>query len=471
MIGLAAAVTALFAVVPAAEAYIYWGHFAYQKGVGRAALDRSGANESFIPAAPGQYANSRGVASDGTNVFWGADDPYQAARVGRAAVDGSNPNYSFTGATGFTITGMALSPTHIYWSADNQDTSEIGRTPIQGGQQFQSFGSVFGDPHPHACGVAVDDTYVYWANRTTSTIGRASLAHFGEAGNADGNWIKLGNRVMPCGIAVDANYVYWGVYEEIAPGASTPSPGTTLGRAKKVDGSAATNAFVGGANMVSGVAIDGSFIYWSNFANYAVGGGSIGRADLTGNGVDPTFVSGLSSPFGVAVDAAGPTPAPTFTNPQLPIPARPFPVYQPGGSAAPVFDSVQSSHDVWAPAKGSTAIDASAGRPVPRGTVFSFVLSRAAKVKIAIRRATSGRRAGRRCRATTRRLRRKPRCVRLVTVVTLTRRARAGLNKVPFTGRIRGRALAPARYTAVFTAKAGAASSRATTVRFRVVRP
>lgn len=215
-----------------------------------------------------------------------------------------------------------------------------------------------------------------------------------------------------------------------------------------------------------------AYIYWSNFNNYRVGGGSIGRANKTGTGVDPSFVSGLTNPFGVAVDAAGPAPRPPTPDVQVPIPDTPFPVYQPGGGAGPPhFTSVQSSHDVWAPTARSTATDASTARFVARGTVFSFALDKASTVQIAVRRVSTGRRVGRTCKAPARRLRRTHRCQRLTTVATLRRTAHAGANQVPFTGRIRGTALTPGRYRAVFTGQAAGANAQAVSVGFRIVRP
>jgi hypothetical protein len=73
----------------------------------------------------------------------------------------------------------------------------------------------------------------------------------------------------------------------------------------------------------------------------------------------------------------------------------------------------------------------------------------------------------RRCRAP-----RSPRtCQRFTTVVTLTRNAKKGLNAVPFSGRIRGKALAPGRYRAVFTPRSGRVAGKAKTVAFRIVTP
>jgi len=68
------------------------------------------------------------------------------------------------------------------------------------------------------------------------------------------------------------------------------------------------------------------------------------------------------------------------------------------------------------------------------------------------------------------RLRHKPRCTRTITVATLLRSAHTGVNKVPFSGRIRGKALMPGRYQATFTAADSAGASPSQTLSFTVVR-
>jgi hypothetical protein len=67
------------------------------------------------------------------------------------------------------------------------------------------------------------------------------------------------------------------------------------------------------------------------------------------------------------------------------------------------------------------------------------------------------------------RLRRRPRCTRTIAVVTLTRAGHAGDNKVPFSARFAGRALAPGRYRAVFTASDAAGRSTAHGLGFTIV--
>jgi hypothetical protein len=57
-----------------------------------------------------------------------------------------------------------------------------------------------------------------------------------------------------------------------------------------------------------------------------------------------------------------------------------------------------------------------------------------------------------------------------VTIATLTRSAHPGLNKVAFSGRIRGKALTPGRYQATFKAEDSAGVSPAQMLSFTIVR-
>jgi hypothetical protein len=131
---------------------------------------------------------------------------------------------------------------------------------------------------------------------------------------------------------------------------------------------------------------------------------------------------------------------------------------------------VSSSNSAFAPGRSSTPVQGTTS--AKRGTTFSFTLEAAGTVKIAIQRAMPGRRSAGRCRKPSRRLRRRPACTRWVTQHTLTRTAHTGVNRVPYTGRVRRKALRPGRHRAVFTATApGFAPSTAATVKFRIVRP
>jgi lysophospholipase L1-like esterase len=105
-----------------------------------------------------------------------------------------------------------------------------------------------------------------------------------------------------------------------------------------------------------------------------------------------------------------------------------------------------------------------------RGTIFSFRLDLPAHVTVAIERQTAGRRVGRSCRSPSSRLRHRPSCTRTIPIGTLSEHGRAGLNRIVFSGFVRGRALAPGRYLAAFRAINSAGPSTARTLGFRIVK-
>jgi hypothetical protein len=122
--------------------------------------------------------------------------------------------------------------------------------------------------------------------------------------------------------------------------------------------------------------------------------------------------------------------------------------------------------------KGGVRISA---KKAKRGTRFRFTLSESARVTITIERKLKGRRVGRgakaRCLKATRVNRKAPRCVRFVKVTSLGAQAKAGKQSLPFSGRVRGKALKPGPYRATIVAKdtAGQTSSPHR-VSFRIVR-
>jgi hypothetical protein len=172
-------------------------------------------------------------------------------------------------------------------------------------------------------------------------------------------------------------------------------------------------------------------------------------------------VGGLENPHHTAsIVGCSVSPGPTTgTSPgavagPLPLPSAPFP---------PSVSALSESHTVFRVGAKSSPLLGRTTRSFPRGTTFSFRLNQPAVVAVRIQRKLPGRRVGRVCKAPSRLLRSRPRCTRLVTKATLRRTARVGLNKITFSGRIRGRALHPGRYRAAFVAAntAGASALRA----------
>jgi hypothetical protein len=160
-----------------------------------------------------------------------------------------------------------------------------------------------------------------------------------------------------------------------------------------------------------------------------------------------------------------------YTGPPAPPSGNPPPAGGPGGgstapipgggSRSPTMSQLAETNTVFAVAPTSTPLRGrTAAAPPKRGTIFRFRLDQPATLTIVI--TTSAK-----CQRTTAGRRRNLRCAR--TVARLTRSAHAGVNKLPFSGRIRGKPLNPAVYRAVFAATSSGGRSGAKTLRFRIV--
>ncbi len=279
----------------------------------------------------------------------------------------------------------------------------------------------------------------------------------------------------PCGLALDGRYLYFGEY--IGPNAL---PGTRIGRVdRSVNPPVVTPNLIEGADRVFGLAVDAGFLYWTN-----AGSNSIGRASADGTGVQQSFIPNVFTPLGLAIDSAGGPPAPPFTGPPPPPAPKLAPQFQGG---------VESSNARFAVGRGSTPVSgrsaAKRREPLPRGTVFAYSLDKDALVTISFKRALPGRKvgtackalkrkpakkraAGKRKRSAKRKLSKRKRCQRFVKAGTpLTRSSHASVNTVPFSGRIKGKALEPGRYQATFTVAADGKTSPPATLRFAIVKP
>ncbi|HME68358.1 MAG TPA: hypothetical protein VKM54_00615, partial [Myxococcota bacterium] len=91
----------------------------------------------------------------------------------------------------------------------------------------------------------------------------------------------------PEGVAVDGTYIYW-----------TDVNTNSIGRAN-LDGTRVSQSFITGTNGPNGVTVDGTYIYWTNNGNGS--GNTIGRANLDGTDVNESFITGASGPDFLAV--------------------------------------------------------------------------------------------------------------------------------------------------------------------------
>lgn len=148
----------------------------------------------------------------------------------------------------------------------------------------------------------------------------------------------------------------------------------------------------------------------------------------------------------------------------------PDPPAGPGGPGAdttkPVLSAVKLSRKRFRVGKKATPKAAA-----KRGTSIRFTISEAATLRITVGRRASGRKVEGRCKPVTRKLRKKPRCVRWVKRGTLSRTVPAGAGRVTFTGRVGRKALKRGKHRFALVAVDAAGNRSATkTAKFKIVK-
>lgn len=269
---LLAAILALSLTLAArAEALVYWVN--YEDGtIGRANLDGTGVDQSFIAVAgfPGPYY---GVALDDKHIFWDTG----AGWIGRANLDGTGVDPSFIPtAAGASGAELALDDQHIYWS--NGSFGWIGRARLNGTNVDQQ---LLAPQSSYVKGLVVDEGSIYWSDYQNLRIGSGSLSPI----SVNPLFIQPTPN-SPEGLAVDEAHIYW-----------SNGSADTIGRANR-NGGGVDQAFIPTA-YAYGVDVDDSHVFWANYDT-----NSIGRAKLNGSGADPAFIGGAGGPQGLAVDWA-----------------------------------------------------------------------------------------------------------------------------------------------------------------------
>jgi Low-density lipoprotein receptor repeat class B len=249
--------------------------------LGRANLDGSGINQSFVPLPEA----ASGVAVDGSHIYWANPS---ANTIGRANLDGTGANQSFiSGASKPQY--VAVDGAHVYWTnaaTGVNGAGTIGRANLDGTSADQSF--IVGASNPQ--GIAVDGSFVYWANagttEATRAIGRANL----DGTSPSQSFVAVTRGTSgPSGIAVNASFIYW-----------ANSGPNFIGRAN-LDGTSPNQSFIERVIQPRGLALDGSHLYWANNTTFITP--SIGRAKLDGSEVNGNLIT-TNDALGLAVDGA-----------------------------------------------------------------------------------------------------------------------------------------------------------------------
>lgn len=263
--GLCLSIAAMLSASPAYAQQVYW---ASGSNIGRANIDGTGVDPSFISG----LTLATAVASNATHIFWAE---HTSGNIGRANIDGTgvNPSFIVLGVAG--LESLVVSDTHIFW-ADRWDQS-IGRANLDGTGVNEDFITGLSDN----VGLDVNATHIFWADYSpVPTIGRANL----DGTGVDYSFLGVITVGFFSDVVVNATHIYW----------THSSNG--LGRAN-LDGTGVDNAFISVPGQITtGLDVNATHLFWGN-ANFPA---SLGRANLDGTGVNPSIVDTLfNAPRGI----------------------------------------------------------------------------------------------------------------------------------------------------------------------------
>lgn len=339
------------AVAAGPAPHIYWPNIT-ASSIGRANLDGTGANPSFVGIGTLAFA----VAVDGQHIYWATP-----GAIGRANLDGTGVSTNFVTGLGNNLTGVAVDGQHVYWADafSGNGPGMIGRANRDGTGVNQGFIAA----HDMLTGVAVEGQHIYWSDYNSGQIGVANLDGTGAA-----QFFVPASHASA--LAVNSQYIYW-----------VNNVADTIGRAN-LDGTSVNQSLITGLHEPSGVAVDGQHVYWVNGDSL----NSIGRANLDGTGVNQNFVPGAGTPTGVAVSMPLGLTAPAALL-RLGLSAA-GPRTVAAGKAATfriTVGDVQLRHQHAHPAKNVELIVTSAGRLVRRVLVLKVSNGRTDTVRMRAR--------------------------------------------------------------------------------------
>lgn len=213
------------------------------------------------------------AAQAGAAVYWA-----EGFAIGRVNLDGTNPSPGLIPRTdnlGPTC-GLAVDDTHIYWARRFEDA--IARADLEGNNREPEFITGVDEP----CGVAIRDGFLYWTNYGGNSIGRARV----DGTEVIREFVPAVNR--PCGVAVSDDFIYW---------SSTGIP-AYIGRALRVSGAKGPHLVDFDPDLgydPCGVAVSDDHVYWGGF------GDAIGRVGVDGENLEMRFITGVYRPCSVAI--------------------------------------------------------------------------------------------------------------------------------------------------------------------------
>jgi hypothetical protein len=178
-------------------------------------------------------------------------DVYFLGSVEKVARKGGAPTTIFPG----TVSVFAIDDKYAYL-IDGTGT-KIKRVALDG-SETKDIGTADGTQHPQA--IAVDDTWVYYTTQTPDQHCTGVLKTYKDGSlqvpQKVASACDQGNTVAPFGLAIDGSYVYW---------SSVVTPGFTQGtvfRAQKNLAQAEGEQIALGSSSASKLRVHGTTLYW-----------------------------------------------------------------------------------------------------------------------------------------------------------------------------------------------------------------
>lgn len=198
------------------------------------------------------------------------------------SVTANPPDALLTRGDGWIVDSIAADASGVFWTI-----TAVNRERLTGAVAFCAGpcpeGPTFlatGQASPR--GIAIDETYVYWANEEEGTIRR--VARDGADGSAAE--IITGDVTGPSQLTLYGDYVYFTV---------TGNGGGIL-RAPKAGGAAETIAL--GQEGAYGIAADVSGVYWTTW----IPSGVVATCPHVGCSGRPRILARAATPYGIALD-------------------------------------------------------------------------------------------------------------------------------------------------------------------------
>jgi sugar lactone lactonase YvrE len=165
--------------------YVYWSTYTANT-IMRMPLG-GGTAETLVTTTP----RPLGVAVDSTTLYFTTSD----GSVMTVPIGGGTPKTLIAGPPGGFATGIAVTPTNVFWGTFTQ----LLEAPLSGGGTQ----TVLSDKQQNVFGVAVDGSDVYFTNEYGGTLTKMSL----PSGIAVA--LVSGYSTYAGGVAVDASSIYW----------------------------------------------------------------------------------------------------------------------------------------------------------------------------------------------------------------------------------------------------------------------